>query len=309
MGIITADYSTAVSGRLGQRAELVPVSITVGGPGGKPAGAGRPSYEMKVVRDRFLTPVLLQMALFSSIDATERTVGAASVTVSGRAVFENGLPPVQLDDIYAGEGNVAMQAALGTAIPLAYLLQSGFEMLKLQEISLDVEVYNERRQWQIDRVWPTRRQVKPGETAQINVVLLGENGQTRQHQFEYAVPVGAPAGALHVTVGDALTTNLMEYQHRIGTRPRSPAQVVSLLNELRDSSGIYARFWRSRRGYEVGGETLPAPPASVALVLGQGTGGSGGARVSFTSKVTELSLDIPGAVVSGSQTVQVEVKE
>ena len=56
----------------------MPVSVSV-------SRAGKPveNYQMQMVNDPLLSPLLLQMAVFSAIDATERTVGASSIRVTG----------------------------------------------------------------------------------------------------------------------------------------------------------------------------------------------------------------------------------
>jgi len=84
MGTILQDHDTAIAGELGKRAVLVPVSIGV-------SRAGRPveSYQVQMVNDPLLSPLLLQMAVYSAIDATERTVGASSVRVTGEVEFQN----------------------------------------------------------------------------------------------------------------------------------------------------------------------------------------------------------------------------
>ncbi len=309
LGAITADYSTAVRGELGRRAPLVPVSIRVKGP---PRGAGAQrvfEYRMEMVNERFLTPFLVQMIVYSAIDATERTLGTETVVLRGEAEFENGIGPVRLDDVYAGEANVPVQASLGVAAPLAYLLQSGFDELRLKAIRLEVEVFPERRQWVIDQIWPSRKRVRPGESVDIMVALSGEDGAEQIHRVTYRVPPGAPTGPLYFTVADAMTTNLAEYYHLIGQRMRTPTQLVRLLNELRSNSGVYVRVWRPDRSYKVQGRSLPAPPPSVALVMGRTQPAAGGAATGYTSKVAELRIELGDAAVTGSKTIQVEVRE
>jgi len=303
LGAVTADYSTAVSGELGLRAAMAPLTIHVRGP------EGRSQYRMEMVNDSYLSPFLLQMALYSAIDATERTLGSSSISVRGRIEFENGIQPVRLDDMYAGAGNIPLQASLGTAIPMAYALQSGFSALKMKAVSVDVDVYNEKRYWQIDQVWPGKATVRPGESVELTVVLTGENGAEQTHRVTYKVPIGAPDGALHFTVADAATTNLTEYLYLAGEPKQSPEQVVSLLNGLRTNTGVYVRVWRAERGYRVRGRSLPAPPASVSLILGGKRSPAGGASVSYSSKLAELAIDLGTAVVTGSKTIQVEVKQ
>src|SRR5690348_15006301 len=91
MGTMYQDRDTAVAGELGKRAPLVPVSVAI-------SRAGRPveSYRMQMVNDTLLSPLLLQMAVYSAIDATERSVGAASLHISGEIDFQNSPAPVRL---------------------------------------------------------------------------------------------------------------------------------------------------------------------------------------------------------------------
>ena len=85
MGDITQDRDTAVSGELGKLPALIPMAISV-------TRAGRPieSYHVRMVDHPLLTPLLIQMAVASAIDATERTVGAASIRIGGEIRFQNG---------------------------------------------------------------------------------------------------------------------------------------------------------------------------------------------------------------------------
>ena len=84
MGTMYQDRNTAVAGELGKRPAMVPVSLTL-----SRAGKNVDSYEMQMVNDTLLSPLLLQMAVFSAIDATERTVGASSIRVTGEIEFLN----------------------------------------------------------------------------------------------------------------------------------------------------------------------------------------------------------------------------
>lgn len=309
MGAITGDFSTAITGELGRRAAMVPVAITVTGPAPDNKPRRRSSYRMEMVNDRYLSPLILQMAVYSAIDATERTLGAGALALRGQIEFQSGTAPIRLDNMYAGEGNVPMLAALAVAVPTAYVLQSGFEALKLKSVSLTVDVFGEKRQWQIDQIWPARKTVRPGDDVELTIVLAGENGAEQVRKINYTVPVGAPVGPLHFTVADGATTNLTEYQQLVGRPQRSAAQVVSFLNQLRTNTNAYVRVWRRDQGFRVQGRNLPGPPASVALILGQGQMTTSGTSLSYTSKIAELKIEGGEAVISGSKTIQVEVKE
>lgn len=309
MGAITNDFTSAVIGELGRRASMIPVSVSVAAWGEGKRPQRRTDYRMEMVNDRYLFPFLLQMAVYSAIDATERTLGTGSLAIRGQVEFQDGTAPLRLDEMYAGEGNVPLQVSLAAAIPMAFLLQGGFDSLRPKNVSLSIDVFDEKLQWQIDQVWPSRKSVRPGEEVELNILLAGENGAELSRKVRYAVPVGARTGTLNFTVADATTANLLEYQRLIGWKMRSPNQLVSFLNGLRSNTHAYVRVWRAEAGYRVQGLNLPAPPASVSLVLGRGQSAWSGAEMSPASEIAELRVGVGDAVVSGAKTIQVEIQE
>lgn len=307
MGTITEDRSTAVAGVLGRRASMVPVSIEVRRRSASGVSA-ESRYRMEMVRDRFLAPFLLQMAVFSAIDATERMFGSATIGVEGEIRFQNGDEPLRLNNMYAGEFSLPQQVSLATAVPLAYALQMT-ETLELKDVRLALDAYDQKKQLQIDQVWAWPRQVRPGETVELTVNLVSGSGTEVTRRASYRVPVGMPEGPLYFTVADGATTNLAEYRQWLGGAPRSAAQLLQFLNSLRANTKAYVRVWRAQPSYQAGGEEFPSPPPSLAQILARGQAALGPGAAGAGSKVAELEIRAGDVVITGSKTVQVEVKE
>src|SRR5439155_649626 len=76
----------------------------------------------------------------------------ASYAVRGQIEFHGGAPPLKLNNMYAGDANTAMQVSLSAAIPLAYVLQSEFSSLVVKKVALDIDSFDEKKQFQIDQV-------------------------------------------------------------------------------------------------------------------------------------------------------------
>jgi hypothetical protein len=304
MGVISQDRNTAVTGSLGRAAAMLPLDIAVA----QQSGAGFKdvdSYHMRIVNDRFLSPYLLQMAVFSAIDATERATGAASILVRGSVEFENRAETVSLRNIYASDTGAAMQAATLTAVPLSYLMQGGFDNLKIKRISLRLESSSAKKNLSIAQVYLSRREAKPGDTVEIMTVLNGENGVESTRSAKYKIPAGAPPGTLYFTVADGSQTSLADLRQIISETPNSPEQLISTVNRLKPSDKTYIRVWRAEPAYEIQGEEMPDPPPSVALILGS----TQTVSQNRNSKVAEIILDSGETMVTGSKTVQLEVKE
>ncbi len=296
MGALTDDRSTAVSGVMGRRAAMVPVDIRV----------GKNTYRMRVIQDRVMTPLVTQMALFSAIDATERAVGGSTFSVHGNLDFEGG--SVRVDNVYSGDVAVAALASLGVGTSLNYAMGSGFDAFRLKGIALEVSVLDQKNQAQIADI-AAPRSVRPGEDIELIVTLAGENGAETQRKIMYRVPVGAPLGPINFTAADAASTNLTEFGATIGLPYHSSGQVFGFLNGLRPNTKAYIRVWRNEAAYTVDGRDLPSPPPSVAMILGRAQTQVAALPNLRGSKLAEIEVSAGGNVVTGSKTVQVEVKE
>jgi hypothetical protein len=304
MGTISQDHDTAIAGELGKRAALVPVSIGV-----SRAGRSVESYKVQMVNDPLLSPLLLQMAVYSAIDATERTVGASSIRVTGEVEFQNAPAPVRLENMYAADNGSAMLVSLSAAIPVAYVMQSGFNSLELKKVAINVEAFDQKKQLTIDGISVSRREARPGEKVLLNVVLAGENGAETTRQVEYQVPIGAEPGPLYFTVADANTANLADFRQILATSPRSAGQLIATVNNLHPNTRAYIRVWRADPAFQLEGADLPDPPASVALILAGSQSSLAGITQTRNSKVAAMEVDAGDMVVTGSKTIQVEIKE
>jgi hypothetical protein len=253
-----------------------------------------------------MTPLVTQMALFSAIDATERSQGGATFSVTGHLDFEGG--SVRVDNVYSGDVAVAALAALGLGTSMNYAMSSGFDAFKLKGVTLNVGVLDKKSQIQIADI-AAPRSVRPGEDVELIVTLAAENGVELQRKVIYRVPVGAPMGPINFTAADASTTNMTEFGATIGLQSHSPGQVLEFLNGLRSNTKAYIRVWRNDASYTVEGRDLPSPPPSVAMILNRAQTQATGLPNLRGSKIAEIEIPAGDNFVTGSKTVQVEVKE
>jgi hypothetical protein len=305
VGSLVSDRSTAVRGEIGRAAHMLPLEVTVDG------AMGQHSYKIQIVNDRLLTPFLTQMALFTVLDSTERMAGAGSLRVDGKVEFEGNAPALDLANSFSADTNVVLQATMNLAVPLAYVLQTGFRDLRPKRISFKVHATEQKRELAIDQIWLSQREARPGETVTLNCVLSGENGIQVQKAAQYRVPVGSPTGRLFFTVSDA---NILNFGDLAGLTPssvRSPGQLIDILNLMRPNDKAYVRIWRQQPSFSLPGADLTDPPPSVALVLSKSSSSVGGAGLAVSSgaKIGELQIPAGDYVITGSKTVQLDIKE
>jgi hypothetical protein len=305
MGTIRQDRSTGIYGELGARPQLIPVELNM-----YSSRSGNQPYRMEMVNDRFLSPFLLQLMVFSALDASERLVGSSTVRVRGTIEFPGAAPAVELDNIYSGDNSTAILAALGTALPLAQAMQSGFQDLRIGRVKLDVSSLDERKQLKLERAWASQSEAKPGERIELAAVLRGENGAETIRRVPFEIPHGLPPGPLNVTFADGSSMNLMDLRlTTLGRESTSGTQLVRAINRTRRNNCLYVRVWRTDKGFQLQNDQLPSPPASLRQILGAGPSASGGITNTWTALLADMELEQASSAISGSETIRITVKE
>lgn len=311
IGTIVSDRATAIAGVAGQKANTIPLTISVQAP-----GAGAHDYHFQVVNDQLLTPFVTQTAIFSAIDATERTLGAGTLRLRGRVEFDNNLPPLVVQDIFVSDSGLAQQVSQDAVVTLGFVLGAGFSDLHVKQLVYELQPADRKRQVRIAQIWASRHDVRPGESIQVTALLEGDNGVELTRTASYQVPVGATTGPLNLTVSDANGLNTPDFAGLAQSQLHSPTQLIQVINEFRGSEAAYVRVWRQQPSFTISGP-LPGgdisdPPPSVMLVLADPSNSATTSQVQTLtrgSQMAEIKLPVDGFVVSGSRTIQVEVKE
>jgi len=311
IGTILSDRNTAVAGELGRPSHTVPLTISVR------AGSSRArDYHLQVVNDRLLTPFLTEAALFSTIDATERTVGVGTMRLRGEVQFEGALPPLRVHDVFVSDNALAQQVSADAVVTLGFVLSAGFANLHLKNMSFTLEQVESKRQLRLVQAWTSAHEVHPGDPLQITALLEGENGLEVTRTVTYHVPAGAPNGSLNFTVSDANTLNFPDFAGVAASSLRTPERLIETINSYRASDALYVRVWRQEPSFNVAGQLpggeLPDPPPSVMLILADpSASANSNAALTLTrgAEAARLTIPIGDYVVTGAKTIQVEVKD
>ncbi len=131
VGTMTQDRATGVYGNLGQSPKMIPVTINIETSRRQPD-----TLNFEVARDDFLTPLLLNIAVYNAAVAQERSIGDSTVEVSGEIKI-HGQEPVRIQRRFAG-GQATQHAAASVAIPVAALVRSRFEGMEISGLVIDL---------------------------------------------------------------------------------------------------------------------------------------------------------------------------
>ena len=100
IGTFQQDRLTAIAGTLGATPRRIPIDIVL-----RPIDGSRPTRNLhfNIVDDQVLTPLLTFVTVLNTLRAYERDSGAATLTVSGTATFQN-QSPLRFNDVFSGNG-------------------------------------------------------------------------------------------------------------------------------------------------------------------------------------------------------------
>lgn len=304
LGVIGQDRGSGISGLLGRRARMVPVDLEIASSQRRPR-----SYHFEAVNDRFLLPFLVNMAVFSSLGATERMVGESTLQVE-QTISLNGLPEVKVENFISGSANAPALAAQSAVAPLTYLMQSELGPVDIQGIRLRIQSTDRRLTQELERVWSDRREVKPGESLELTALLRGQDGAETLQKVTVEIPPSLAPGPVTIAVADGTAIDRME-AGRAGRSflPKNGQQLVRAINKLRRNNRLYVRLSRLEPGFVIQGESFPSPPPSVARTLSADPSVSANISPTFLSTVADYEMDPLPSLVTGYKTITVTVKD
>jgi hypothetical protein len=304
LGVIRADMSQGIFGSFGGSAPMIPVHIAVRGP-----NHAVEDYRFEMVKHRDLSPLLLKMAVFATLDATQRGIGSQTLGVDG-AIHLDGAPDIRIDDLFSGDMNAADAASTSAALPLQYLFSSGIPNINLKGIDLTVSSSDQKRILDVQQVWADRSRVHPGDAVNMTAILRAADGAELARHFAVTIPVNVPDGPLQIVIGEGGVLNQLEMQQfQQGFQAAALPQLVRAINHIRRKNRLYLRVLRPDPTYIVDGEQLPAPPPSLARALASSPFEDTDVSTLRASTVVDAESKPLPYVISGSKTVTIMVAE
>jgi len=298
VGTISQDRSTGIFGQLGRAPKMIPVKLNL-----HTSRNRDEQFSFEVVNDEFLTPLLLTITVFNSINARERSLGESTVSVRGSIAVE-GQPTIDVERRFSSS-NAPLSAASALAGPVMELLTSGFDDVTIKGINLDIVATEEKNNATLERISLDRTEVNSGESVEVQAYIRTDAGK----QFVQRIPVQIPAeissGPLVITIGDGAT--LQEASAAKTFVPLDLTQLVSALNKVKKNDRLYLRLQRPAPGVVIGTSEMPNLPPSVVATLNSDRT-SGGYTAMPLSQVYERELKAADFLISGQQTITVTVR-
>jgi hypothetical protein len=298
VGSISQDRASGIFGLLRQAPKMIPVKVNL-----HTSRDRTETYSYEIATDSFLTPLLLNITLFSTITSSERALGDSTISVKGE-IRVKGQEPIQIDRRFSAANNVALMASGSIAAPVSSLLTSGFDDVQLDGITLDIASTETKYAGTLERITLDRTEVRRGEKVEVQAYVRTESGKQFVQRIPVQIPEDAGLGQLLVFVGDGGV--LQEGSPAKSFVPQDLSQLVKAINTVKKSDRLYVKLFRITSGAVIGTSELPSlPPSMVATLNSDRT--SGGYTPTVLSPVYEMELPPAEFVISGQQLIAIDV--
>jgi hypothetical protein len=281
VGSFTEDRASAVMGRFGVEARMIPVSVEVVRTQvsesrlGAPVSAAPVKVPMRfeVLNNRELTPSAMLVSVYQSLSGTNGAAAEMSYRMSGELTLK-GLPPVRLSGVMApNEMNPgAIAAALYVNDRFGRLYSNAVEQPEVTGLRLRMEAIPGRQTALLEGARLGRTEAHAGDTVEVEATLHPYQAQARVVRMQVKLPESVAVGPLRVVVSDGATVDRLMTPPAAGLgavaqHPLALADAVAQMNRSHANDAIYVTLLDHAAQAELDGQALPEVPLSMANVL------------------------------------------
>jgi len=301
VGSFRQDRSTGIMGIVGDKADMIPVDVSVEGSGPSQ------SYHVNIVRHSLLSPLILAMAADSVVANAQRAAGERTVRMESEIKLKGFDEPIRLREGWAGaQARQAIPAYL--AVVSGYVMSNEFRVADIESVKIHLRHDDDLKiakllEASIDT--PEKGKINPGDTVKVRTVLKPYRGEPFVETFDVKIPENQPPGSAYLLIGSGSLANQIDFS-LVPPDPRNLEQVIAVLERLRPSTDLTIGLYSSAEGAVTAGVYLPnLPPSMRAVVSADSTNGAQ-ATVRYHA-AQHLSRPL-GYIVDGAVKIDLDVK-
>jgi hypothetical protein len=307
VGAFTEDRASAIMGRFGVKARMIPVEVEVVPPVGsdKPAGAKK-TLHFEVLDNRELTPSTMLVSVYQSLQTNNTAAEEMSYRLTGE-IGVKGLPPVRMQGMMAQNEFFpgTINAALLVNDRFSRVYGNALEQPVVTGLKLKAEAIPARMSAVLESARLSRIDAHAGDEIEVEATLHPYQAEARMVRVKVRLPAELSPGPMRVVVSDGATVD------RLTTRTGAQQQVgladmVTTMNRMHANDRVYVTLLDHATQAVLEGEALPGVPLSMANVLEPLKEAQ---KMQLTGEsVVEAGSVEAGYAVSGSQVLNLLVK-
>ncbi|HEY8132906.1 MAG TPA: SpoIVB peptidase S55 domain-containing protein [Thermoanaerobaculia bacterium] len=301
VGSFRQDRSTGIMGMIGDKADMIPIDLTVDGSGPSQ------TYHVNIVRHSMLSPLILAMAADSVVANAQRAAGERTVLLESEIKLKGFTEPIRLREGWAGaQARQAIPAYL--AVVAGYVMSNEFRVADIEKVKIHLRHDDDLKiakllEASIDT--PARGRIIAGDTVKVRTVLKPYRGEPFVETFDVKIPDNQPPGSAYLLVGSGSVVNQVDFS-LVPPDPRTLEQVIAVLERLRPSTDLTVGLYSSAEGAVTAGVYLPNLPPSMRAVVSGDT--SNGAQALVRYHAAEHLARPLGYIVDGAVKIDLDVK-
>ncbi len=297
VGSLTQDRATAIFGSLGAAPKMLPVKISLTTSRGQ-----KQEMNFESAIDETLTALIINAGIGNALGAHERALGESTIELTGEIKIK-GEDSVRINRRFAG-GQSAAFAAAAPAIPIAALLRANFPGLEISSVMLNMTSTEGSKTANLERISLDRNQARAGDTVEVTTFARTDAGDVFVQKVPVIIPKDAAPGAMSIMIADGAAAQ----QNSAITQfvPKNAAELIATINRLKRPDRLYAILSRTSTGAIIGSSEMPNLPPSVLATLNNDRT-AGGSKPAVQSIVSEMELPLLDFIVTGQQTLTIDV--
>jgi hypothetical protein len=263
VGALTEDESAAVCGRIGAKAKMIPLVITVD----RYNDTEKRVYRCSVADNQLLTPLVLR----SAVAGAALMLGGLPPdhTVKYKIVIDvEGTAPVAFENVSTGAGLDEMLEE-GTAA-VAVLLNNPYKKVNIKSIDFDVHIEPKNTSSRIWSVNLSSSRVKAGQQLDAAVIIESFLAEKKEYRRSLKIPTELAPGKYDLIICGG--SSYQEFLMRTAPYKFMPQNIETLVESMNNLLAIgrdelYLLLVLPDAGVAVERAELPDLPATKALLL------------------------------------------
>ncbi len=306
VGAFTEDRASAIMGRFGVKARMIPVEVEVVPPANteKPAGAVK-TLHFEVLDNRQLTPSTMLMSVYQSLQTNNTAAEEMSYRLTGELGVK-GLQPVLIRGMMAQNEFFpgTINAALLVNDRFSRVYSNALEQPVVTGLKLRAEAIPSRMTAVLESARLSRIDAHAGDEIEVEATLHPYQAEARMVRIKVKLPAELAPGTMRVVVSDGATVDRLTT--RTGAQQTGLADTVAAMNRMHANDRVYVTLLDHTAQAVLEGQALPGVPLSMANVLEPLKEAQ---KMQLTGEsVVEAGSTEAGYAVSGSQVLNLLVK-
>jgi len=306
VGAFTEDRASAIMGRFGVQARMIPVVVEVVPPAGVDKAGTTKTLHFEVLDNRQMTPSAMLVSVYQSLQTNNTAAEEMSYRLTGE-IGVKGLPPVRMQGMMAQNEffSGTINAALLVNDRFSKVYGNALEQPVVTGVRLKVEEMPARMTAALESARLSKIEAHAGDEIEVEATLHPYQAEARMVRVKVKLPAELAPGAVRVLVSDGATVDRLTA--RTGLQPPvGLADMVAAMNRAHANDRVYVTILEHTAQAVLEGEALPEVPISMANVLEPLKDAQ---KMQLTSEsVVEAGSAEVGYAMSGSQVLSLLVK-